>query len=92
MTKPIDTRIADLKAKKEKLAERLTALEAKAKTVDRKRDTRRKIIIGGAVLAAVERDRAIASTVRHFLAANVTRAKDREAIADLLAPPAPDAR
>ena len=90
MPKPIDDRIAALKAKKEKLAAQLNTLQAKSKVADRKRDTRRKIIIGGAVLAALEKDRSIAPTVTRFLAAHVTRPKDREVIADLLAPsPAP---
>jgi hypothetical protein len=86
MPKPIDDRIAALKAKKEKLAAQLNTLQAKSKVADRKRDTRRKIIIGGAVLAALEKDRSIAPTVTRFLAAHVTRPKDREVIADLLAP------
>ena len=88
MQKTLPDRIAALKAKKDKLAERLNALEAKAKNVDRKRETRRKIVIGGAVLVAIEKDPALAAQIRALLAQNVGRSIDREAIADLLAKPA----
>jgi hypothetical protein len=70
-------RIAKLKA-------RLNTLEQKEKQDARKRDTRRKIIVGGAVLAALEKDPAWAASIRGLLAASVGRQKDREAIADLL--------
>jgi hypothetical protein len=89
MPKTLPDRIAALKAKKDKLAERLNALESKAKTVDRKRETRRKIVIGGAVLVAMEKDQGFALQIRALLSQHVGRAIDREAIADLLTPPAP---
>ena len=89
MPKPIDDRIAALKAKRDTLAMRLNALETKARSQGRKRDTRRKIIVGGAVLAAMERDRIFAKHVRGLLAQAVTRPHDREAVGDLLDPAAP---
>ncbi|WP_156964695.1 hypothetical protein [Methylocapsa aurea] len=87
MPKDYADRIAKLKEKKEKLGERLGALEQKAKAETRKRDTRRKIIVGGAVLAQMGKDSVLASMVRKLLAASVGRPMDREAIADLLPPP-----
>jgi hypothetical protein len=84
MAKPITDKIAVLKAKQEKLAAQLNTLNAKAKVEDRKRDTRRKIVVGGAVLAAIESDAALAETLRRVLAASVARPADREVIADLL--------
>jgi hypothetical protein len=94
MPRPITDRIAALKAKQDQLAARLKPLEARAKLEDRKRDTRRKIIVGGTVLAAMEKDQAFAAGVAALLARWVERPNDRAVIADLLpggggaAPPA----
>ena len=87
MSKDVADRIAKLKEKREKLAIRLNALEQKDKDDRRKRDTRRKIIVGGAVLTQMEKDSAFASVVRQILAQSVGRQNDREAISDLLVPP-----
>jgi hypothetical protein len=90
MVKPLTDRISELKAQRQKLAARQSALEAKAKQEDRKRDTKRKIVVGGAMLAAIEHEPALASEVGRVLARFVTRDQDRSAVADLLAPsPAP---
>jgi len=51
---------------------------------DRKRDTRRKIVAGAAMLAAAASDAAVRQVVRAVLHARVTRPLDREVIADLL--------
>jgi hypothetical protein len=82
--KPLTDRIASLKAKKEALASRLTALEAKAKQQERKRDTRRKIIVGAAVLAHAELHPAFAEQLRGVLERAVLRDVDRAVIAPLL--------
>ncbi len=90
MAKPLSDKIAALKAKRQELAARQAALEAKEKTEDRKRQTRRKIVIGGAILAAIEDKPAIAEQLRGVLAKYVGRDVDRAVIADLLgASPAP---
>ncbi len=60
-------------------------LEQKAKTEDRKRDTRRKIIVGGAILVEMQKQPAFAKIMAQMLSATVGRQSDREAIADLLA-------
>ena len=83
-------KIAALKAQKEKLVARIVREEGKARGIERKRDTRRKIVVGAAVLMAIEKDADLAQRVRQLLAAQVGRANDREVIADLLAAaPAP---
>jgi hypothetical protein len=84
MAKPITDKIAALRARQTELAAQLNALTAKAKVEDRKRDTRRKIVIGGAILAAIETDTTLADTLRRVLAANVTREMDREVVSDFL--------
>jgi len=86
MSTPLNDRIAALKAKKDALAQRLNTLQQKAKGENRKIDTRRKIIVGGAVLAHMEKHPDFAKLVRTLLAASVGRQNDREAIADLLPP------
>lgn len=88
MAKTVADRIAALKAKQEKLAHRLVKLEASQKSKARKHDTRRKIIIGGAVLVQMERDAAFAASIRSLLGVSVGRIRDRQTIADLL--PAPN--
>lgn len=84
MAKDYNERIAKLKADREKLDARLNKLSQQAKDEDRKRDTRRKIVVGGAILAYMEKDESFARAVRSILGAYVGRPKDKEVIEDLL--------
>ncbi len=86
MSNDISKRIAQLKQKQEQLARRLNALEQKEKSQTRKLDTRRKIIVGGAVLLEMHKDPQFAAVVRALLLRYVARPNDRDAVADLLAP------
>ncbi len=86
MANDISGRIAQLKQKQEQLAKRLNALEQKEKSQTRKLDTRRKIIVGGAVLAEMHKDQEFASVLRAVLLRYVARPNDRAAVADLLPP------
>ena len=81
----IDERLARLRAERERLLARTTRVE-------RKRDTRRKIVIGGTVLAAVEHEglpalRTHADLIR-WLDRHLEREQDRRAF-DLPVPSAP---
>lgn len=71
----IDERAARLRAQKSRLV-------ARANQTERKRDTRRKILIGGAVLAAVEHEGVPAIRTREELVRwmndRLTRSHDRE--------------
>ena len=80
--KSLAERIAALKAEEKQTQARLAALVAKQKTEDRKRDTRRKIVIGGAVLAHAALHPAFADALRDVLRAAVTRDMDRAVLAD----------
>ena len=91
MKKTIEERIAAKRERQAQLAAQLAALEGRQKAADRKRDTRRKIVIGAAVLVEMELRPAVASYVREMLDKAVTRPQDREVIADLLSPPKPNA-
>jgi electron transfer flavoprotein alpha subunit len=79
-------RIAALKAQQEALTQRLSQLEAKERADQRKLDTRRKIVVGGAVLAHLQKDPLFAQTLAMVLNATVGRPLDRAVIADLLQP------
>ncbi len=86
MSNDISGRIAQLKQQREKLSHRLNALEQKEKSEARKLDTRRKIIVGGAVVAEMQKDSEFAAVVRALLLRYVARPNDRAAVAELLAP------
>jgi len=86
MSKDVAERIAKLKEKRDKLAQRLNALEQKAKDDNRKRETRQKIIVGGAVLAEMEKDDDFAASIRVLLARYVARPRDKETLGDILPP------
>jgi hypothetical protein len=70
----IDERLARLRARRERLL-------ARAGHAERKRDTRRKILIGGAVLAAIDREGVpqmrSAAELRRWLDARLARPHDR---------------
>jgi len=78
-------RLTALKQKEAALKERIAKIENKAKAADRKHDTRRKIIIGEAVMAHAKHDKAFGAALRQALQAAVTKDADREAIKDFLA-------
>lgn len=77
-------RIDTLRQKQEQIKAQLAALEARQKSEDRKRDARRKIVVGAAVLAHAEIDPSFCAALTKALHAAVTRDIDRAVIADLL--------
>jgi hypothetical protein len=89
MPKDYAERITRLLDQRSKLTVRLNTLGQKAKSESRKLDTRRKIIVGGTVLAYMEKDARFASLIRLLLDASVGRPS--AAIKDLLAPVDPPA-
>jgi hypothetical protein len=77
-------RLEALKKKQEQIRAQIAALEAKEKAEERKKDTRRKIIVGGAVLAHAALHPAFAAELKMVLKQAVIRDSDRETIRDLL--------
>lgn len=77
-------RLEALRQKEAQLKAKIAAIEARQKTADRKTDTRRKIIVGAAVLAHAELDPAWAVELKAVLQKAVTRERDRETIKDLI--------
>lgn len=88
--KSLDQRLADLTQKQEQLEAQRQNLLASKKSAERKTDTRRKIIVGAAVLAHAELYPDFAAMLRGILSVAVQRPIDRRAIADLLGQPPPN--
>lgn len=83
MAKPITDKIAELQARKAKLEADLNAALAQAREEERKRDLRRRIVVGGAVLEAIASDAVLMERVR-VAVAGIVSPIDREVVADLL--------
>ena len=81
----LDDRLAALGERQLQLEARRLSLVAVKKNADRKRETRRRLIVGAAVIAAAE-DLEFRQTVARLLDAKVTKKAERAAIADLLPP------
>ncbi|MBI1273327.1 MAG: mobilization protein C [Alphaproteobacteria bacterium] len=79
-------RIALLERQKAEITAKLRTLSAQETTRKRKEETRRKIIIGAAVLAHAATDPAFGAQLRGVLGKSVTRPVDRKVVADLLGP------
>lgn len=82
--KTLDERLAELAIQQQQLEARRASLVAAKRDTDRKRDARRKIIVGAAVLAHAELHPDFADQLRAVLNRAVQRPVDRNAITDLL--------
>jgi type II secretory pathway component PulK len=88
-----ETALEKAKLKFEQARVRLKALEARQSTEERKRDTRQKVILGGALLELAKTDKSAAALVARLIA-GLNRDNDKkvfEKITDAPAeiPPAP---
>jgi hypothetical protein len=86
-----EERMAALEARKKQIEAQLASLAAREKQAAHKRDTRRKVIVGAAVLAHAEIDPRFAVLLRDILQRAVQRPADQANIVDLLEPVAPSA-
>ena len=75
-----EERIAELEENQRQIKARIQREKARVKEAQRKQDTRRKIIIGGMVMAHCQVDPAFGENIMRLLNQHVTRAADREAI------------
>jgi len=84
MSEPTSNRLAKLKQRKAKLEAEI----AKAETVERKaarvKDTRRKILVGAAILAELEAEPHLRTIVQEILNRRLTQERDRALLADLV--------
>jgi hypothetical protein len=87
--KSTDERLETLRQKQERLRAELTALEARKKAEERKRQTRRAFVVGAAALAQADANPAFREALRNALQAAGIRDTDKAVIADLLGLPSP---
>src|SRR3546814_12065643 len=78
MAAPTPEAIENARRKVEQAKARLQALEARAATLNRKQDARRKIILGGLLLDAAIKDPAWESRL-HDLMGRISRDQERQA-------------
>ena len=79
-----EERRAALVLKIEQARQRLNQLEQRTNAKARAQDTKRKIVVGGTVLATLPKDDAFKAQIVALLREKVTRPSDRAVIADLL--------
>jgi len=95
MSGPVKTRetllqqIADELKRQEQSRAALADLRARARILDRKLDTRRKIIAGAGLLAHAKLNRAFHEEARKALSAAVTRPQDRALLPEFFQDSAP---
>ena len=73
-----EQQLAELETQKKQLSARIQKTKAKVRTVERKQDTRRKIIAGALALEHAEIDPAFGEQLRRLINRHVDRAQDRE--------------
>lgn len=84
MAETAASRLEKLKQRKAKLEAEIAKAEATEKKAARANDTRRKILIGAAMLAEMEAEPSFRDGVRRILDRRLTQDRDRELLADLL--------
>ncbi|HDQ0527074.1 TPA: mobilization protein [Escherichia coli] len=77
MAKPSKDQLAELRQKEAEIRARIQALEARDKEADRKKDARRKILIGGAVFAKVKRGEWTQKQLIDLLSSELKADRDR---------------
>lgn len=77
------SKLERLQKRKQEIEQQLKAIEARDKQAARKKDTRRKIIVGAAVLAHAAMDEDFAKLLRAVLKKAVTEERNLALIADL---------
>ena len=82
--KSIDAQIADEQKRAEEARARIASLKARQRSISRKQDAHRKIIVGGAVMTHMKMSAPFRKAVMEALNAAVTDKKHRAAIPDLL--------
>ena len=73
-----EEQLADLQQKEAQLQARIQKKKAEVSKMNRKRDTRRKVIAGALALEHMSHDPKFAATMQRLLGQNVTRPEDRK--------------
>ena len=82
-----ESRLEKLKQRKARLEAQITRAEQTERQAERRRDTRRKILIGAAVLAELDSRPDWQAVLTGILDRRLTQGRDRALLADLLPPP-----
>jgi hypothetical protein len=89
--KSLDEQIDDELERLKQVKENVGNLRCKARELDRKLDTRRKIIIGAAAMAHAREDRAFREMLRKVARTKIVRSQDQAVVRDFLCDDAPEA-
>lgn len=73
----LEERLAQIKAREERLRRERGRLQARLSSEERKRDTRRKILLGSLVLARLDSEPALRALMERELPGFLTRPEDR---------------
>jgi hypothetical protein len=73
-----EERLAKLQEQRDKLNRKIASINAREQAQKRKEDTRRKVLIGAAMQAAVKRGEWSEEALRKLLDAGITTKRDRE--------------
>ena len=79
MKKTLHERIAIIEARKARDQARLASMKGRQKKADRKRDDRRKILVGAIVMVEMEREPKFAAHIRAILGKALTRPRTSSA-------------
>ena len=77
--------LAALQQKKQQVDAQIKATAARVRTAERKKDTRRKVILGGAVLAHMAHDATFKTAIVKLISEQVKRPEDRELFTHIIA-------
>jgi len=72
-----ETRLEQLRKRRDALNARINAVKARERTVERRRETRRKVLAGAAVLYKAEKDVSFAAELNALLDGFLTREDER---------------
>lgn len=72
------SRLESLQKKQQALQDQIRREKLRLANAERKKDTRRKILVGATILNEAERDQDLALRLQKLLAAQLTRSDDRE--------------
>lgn len=80
------TRLEKLQQRQAKLAAEIAREQKAARERERAQDTRRKILVGAAILSELEAEPHLRGMVQAILKRRLTQERDRDLLADLLGP------
>ncbi len=80
------TRLEKLQQRQAKLAAEIAREQKAARERERAQDTRRKILVGAAILSELEAEPHLRGMVQAILKRRLTQERDRDLLADLLRP------